>query len=214
MKKKILIGSIIAVVILVLVSFTGVFGYQTTKSFTIARASPLFSIRTSRAIDKESKDLTCDYVGKGEEINIPLPKLDYRKELLHMFIEKIIRMDDTSFDKFIGLAVISLQKEHNIKDEAINEIVMIFEQLRNEPMKPVNYSIFQKIGTDNKLDTYEYTMCDTICGSCPITEYNPIICLLGISLLTLIIFPILLVGGVVWLSVLGILLFTVEFCPS
>ena len=48
MNKKILIGSIIAVVILVLVSFTGVVGYQTTKSSTIARASPLFKVRTNR----------------------------------------------------------------------------------------------------------------------------------------------------------------------
>ena len=59
MNNKILIGSIIAVVILVLVSFTGVVGYQTTKFSTIAKASPLFSVRTQRAIDKESRGLTC-----------------------------------------------------------------------------------------------------------------------------------------------------------
>ena len=53
MDKKILIGSIIAVAILVLVSFTGVVGYQTTKSSTIDVASPLFTVRSSRAIDKE-----------------------------------------------------------------------------------------------------------------------------------------------------------------
>ena len=61
MRKKLLLGSIIAVVILILVSFTGVVGYQTTKSSTIARASPLFSVRSKRAIDEEIKDLTCDY---------------------------------------------------------------------------------------------------------------------------------------------------------
>jgi len=44
MNKKILIGSLVAVSILVLVSFTGVVGYQTTKSSTIAKASPLFRI--------------------------------------------------------------------------------------------------------------------------------------------------------------------------
>jgi len=66
MNKKILIGSIIAVVILVLVSFTGVVGYQTTKSSTIAKASPLFTVRSSRAIDEESEDLSCDYIGKGK----------------------------------------------------------------------------------------------------------------------------------------------------
>ena len=64
MNKKILLGSIIAAVILVLVSFTSVVGYSSVKS-TSGKASPLFSIRTSRAIDEETKDFTCDYVGKG-----------------------------------------------------------------------------------------------------------------------------------------------------
>ena len=58
MNKKILIGSIIAVVILVLVSFTGVVGYQTTKSSTISKASPLFSVRSKRAIYEESEALS------------------------------------------------------------------------------------------------------------------------------------------------------------
>ena len=74
MNKKILIGCIIAVVILILVSFTGVVGYQTTKSSDVARTSPLFSIRSTRAIDKESKDLTCDYVGKGVENSLSIPR--------------------------------------------------------------------------------------------------------------------------------------------
>ena len=59
MKKKILIGSIIAVIILVLVSFTGVVGYQTIESSAIARASPLFTVRTNSAIGEESKDCNC-----------------------------------------------------------------------------------------------------------------------------------------------------------
>ena len=61
MNNKILLGSIIAVIILVLVSFTGVVGYQTTSS-AIAKASPLFTVRTQRATDKESKDIACGYI--------------------------------------------------------------------------------------------------------------------------------------------------------
>ncbi len=67
MNKKILIGSIIAVAILVLVSFTGVVGYQTTKSSTIAKASPLFAVRSSRAIDEESKDIRAYIEMKSDE---------------------------------------------------------------------------------------------------------------------------------------------------
>ena len=61
MKTKLKIGCFVAVVILVLVSFTGVVGYQTTST-TIAKASPLFIVRSKRAIDKETEDFTCDYV--------------------------------------------------------------------------------------------------------------------------------------------------------
>ena len=86
MKKKILIGCIIAVAILVLVSFTGVVGYQTTKSSTIANASPLFNVRAKRAINQEDDGLTCDYVGKGEEDIISIPKIDNKYSLIKRLI--------------------------------------------------------------------------------------------------------------------------------
>ena len=104
MKNKILIGSIISVVILVLVSFTGVVGYQTTKPSTISRASPLFSIRSKRAIDRDRKDLICDYVGKGEESVLSVPKRNDRVELLQQVIDSINKMDD----KTLGLVVFIL----------------------------------------------------------------------------------------------------------
>jgi len=94
MNKKILIGSIIAVAILVLVSFTGVVGYQTTKSSTIAKSSPLFTVRSSRAIGEESKDFTCDYVGKGNTFLIP--KRDDKIVLVQRFIDIISKIDESS----------------------------------------------------------------------------------------------------------------------
>ncbi len=103
MNKKILIGSIIAVVILILVSFTGVVGYQTTKSSTIAKASPLFTVRSSRAIDEDSKDFTCDYVGKDEETAIRFPISDNRNVLLQNVINIINKMDDEIFNRFVGV---------------------------------------------------------------------------------------------------------------
>ena len=80
MNKKILISSIIAVAILILVSFTGVVGYQTTQSSTMARASPLFAVRSSRAIDEESKDIVCDYIGKGN--TFPIPRRDDKTAII------------------------------------------------------------------------------------------------------------------------------------
>ena len=52
MNKKILIGCILAVALLLLVSFSNVVGYSSFKSDSKSK-SPLFYVRTKKAIDKE-----------------------------------------------------------------------------------------------------------------------------------------------------------------
>ena len=121
MNKKILIGSIIAVAILILVSFTGVVGYQTTKSSTIAKASPLFTVRSSRAIDEESRDLTCEYVGKGEEIVIPLPIKDNRLVLLEKVKDTISKMNREEFNLFKNLITYNLNNINDIGESDITD---------------------------------------------------------------------------------------------
>jgi len=121
MNKKILFGSIIAVVILVLVSFTGVVGYRTTST-TIAKASPLFSVRSSRAIDEESKDLTCDYVGKGEVNFLSIPKRNERGELVQKIINMISKMDEKEVHRFLDLIVRKLFEKNMITNENIPEV--------------------------------------------------------------------------------------------
>jgi hypothetical protein len=120
MNKKILLVSIIAVVILVLVSFTGVVGYQTTKSSTIAKISPLFNIRTSRALGEESKDIACNYVGKGN--TLPFPERDDRTILTQKIIDRISKIDDKSFERFIASFINNAQKDNRFKGINPDEI--------------------------------------------------------------------------------------------
>ena len=54
MEKKILVGSIKLTVMLTLVSFTSIVGLPTIKPNS-EKASPLFSIKTKRAVGEESK---------------------------------------------------------------------------------------------------------------------------------------------------------------
>jgi len=61
MNKKILIGSIIAVAILVGVSLTSVVGYQSVESNF--KESPLFNVRSNRAIEKDGSIVTYNYIG-------------------------------------------------------------------------------------------------------------------------------------------------------
>jgi hypothetical protein len=65
MKKKILIISISAVVLLVLASLSSVIGTTTVRTYG-ARQSPLFVVRTQRSIDTEEKlTFHSNYLGKG-----------------------------------------------------------------------------------------------------------------------------------------------------
>ena len=126
MNKKILIGSIIAVAILILVSFTSVVGYNSVTSDI--KVSPLFTVRSSRALDKESKGLTCDYVGKGEEISIQLPTRDNKIHSIQKFIG---RMDDKTFNRFVALVISRLNQDDKIKDVDTLETINALHRLRN-----------------------------------------------------------------------------------
>jgi len=132
MNKKYLIGSIIAVVILVLVSFTGVVGYQTTKSSTIARASPLFTVRSSRANDEESEDFTCEYVGKGSESGIFIPERDRKSSQIYKIIKKISQID-TKSNRFINLLMNRVYQVKLISNENLHELMNKLSQIRNNP---------------------------------------------------------------------------------
>ena len=162
MNKKILFGSIIAVVILVLVSFTGVVGYQTTKS-TIARASPLFSLRSQRAIDEESKDLTCDYVGKGKEVTIPLPKRGDRTESLQKFIDIIGKMDDKTFNIFVRLVINRIISENYAEEEKIPELKHALYQLKDNSV----VLKFEYEDNENSVTMSPLTGCSTCKCSLP-----------------------------------------------
>jgi len=157
MNNKILLGSIIAVVILVLVSFTGVVGYQTTKSSTIGRASPLFSVRSKRAIDEESKDIACDYVGKGEESVLSIPRLDTKRALL---MDRISRMDDKSYNMLLAQTINYLTIRNQLKDKNIGKIITSIHHLRNNPEQIKEYLIIPSRENDNRniVEWQDYTL--------------------------------------------------------
>ena len=98
MKKKILIGSIIAVVLLTLVSFTSAVGYSSVESDRKI-ISPLFGIRTKRAINNKQDAITSDYIGKGKAINILLPKRNDDVNLMYRMINFISKTNDKTFDR-------------------------------------------------------------------------------------------------------------------
>ncbi len=132
MNKNILIGSIITICILIGVSFTSVVGYNNVESNI--KNSPLFNIRSSRAIDEENQGLVCEYVGKGEEITIPIPILiKFNKRiLLKKTLERIIGIDANEFNYLliqIGDIAGRGNKYNNVND--LEKTIELFEKRLN-----------------------------------------------------------------------------------
>ncbi len=128
MDRKIIVGSIITVAILVGVSFTSVVGYSSVKTISV-KESPLFNIRTKGAIGEENKELTCNYVGK--ENTLLIPKRDDRIVLTKKVIDTIGKMDDETFEKLLSYIIIYAQKDERFNDVSPDEIREIINSFRN-----------------------------------------------------------------------------------
>ena len=140
MDKRILIlGSIIAVVILIFASFNSVVGFQ-SKSISSVKASPLFNTRTKRAIQDKNKDIsTCDYLGKGKPDSIPLPTLEGRLTLIKHLIDRISKMNYEAFNRFIALAIKRIKHSEKGKYVNIGELLTAFYLFRTNPEELKNY---------------------------------------------------------------------------
>ena len=192
MNNKILLGSIIAVVVLVLVSFTGVVGYQTTKSSTIARASPLFSVRSSRAIDAERKEFTCDYVGKGEKIGIPLPKRNESNKLILKVFERLSKMDMEEQKEVMEFIIKLAQKKNYLNDEQLVEFKQLIHKIDD------NHEDIKEIMTNFPPTILSLPPQ----GLCTVDGWTPFCYLMAFLIIT----PLMIMLGIGAISVVAILI--------
>ncbi|MBE3136330.1 MAG: hypothetical protein IMZ43_02915 [Thermoplasmata archaeon] len=138
MKTKLLLGSIGAVTILILVSFTNVVGVQSTTSDSVSE-SPLFNIRTQKAINEKSNTiLTSNYLGKGLNA-LPFPLRDNRTALIQKVIERIAKMDEKAMFAFIAMNIARMNIGNQRKDISILEISTALNQLKSNRDILTNY---------------------------------------------------------------------------
>jgi hypothetical protein len=132
MDKKLLIcGSAIAVVVLVTASLSPAIGYNTVKSSV--KDSPLFNVRTKRAIDEDENAIVRDYVGKNKGNTIPVPTLNGRNTLFQKFIDSISMIDNKGFNRFVGLVINHVHHNDKIENEDVDEIIASLHMLRGNP---------------------------------------------------------------------------------
>lgn len=158
MNKNLLIcGSAIAVVILVLASFSPVVGSNTVKSSL--KDSPLFNIRTSRAIDQDIEGLTCRYVGKGKFYSFLLPKRNNQIEKLSKAIDVMSKIDYNSFNNFVAQVMHHLQYQNEFIEIETSEIVQTFHYIRANPDAIKHVATQEVVGDDTDDCTRAYPGC-------------------------------------------------------
>jgi len=75
MNKKIFIGCLGSVILLILATFSSVVGSQTAQSNKVVSLSPLFTTQALRSINKKAPEIKSNYLGKGNQLNLfPLKK--------------------------------------------------------------------------------------------------------------------------------------------
>lgn len=125
--RKIIIGSTITIVLIILASIIPVIGVQTLK-IDSSEASPLFNIRTQRATDTESQQtFRSNYIGKDRNIDIPLT-FQTRATVVHNIIKRINEMDDASFEKFLAHITKEIDYAKNVPLEILKAIYIIREE--------------------------------------------------------------------------------------
>jgi hypothetical protein len=146
MNKKILIGVIISIIVLVGVSFTSVVGYGSVASDV--NESPLFNIRSSRAIDEESGDLSCEYVGKDIGVLSFPSKLDSKDTQITEVINQISKMSGKAYSRFIAFIIGQLQNKDRLKIINSKALILTLNRYRNLPVLERN---FNNLDTDDPL---------------------------------------------------------------
>ena len=152
MKIKLLLGSIGAVAILILVSFSSVVSVQSIPSVYVTD-SPLFNIRTNRATNNDNnRILTSDYLGKGLHF-IQFPLRDTNTIMIQKFLNRIRTMDDTTFNTFITMVLHLIHKEPKFHKVNTQELRNVLYQLKN------NQNILSNKDTDfdNNVNRTDFT---------------------------------------------------------
>ena len=130
---KILVGSIGAVAILILVSFTNVVSVQSTTSDSV-NESPLFCIRTKKTIDEENLGvLTLNYLGKENNLKLFIPSSNNEKVLLRKAIDRLQGMDDVTFTKFLENVLRWLTTQDRYKDVNVPQLIFTLYQIKENP---------------------------------------------------------------------------------
>jgi len=130
-RNTLLGGSIIAVIIILLASFSNVVGYDVFESHPL-NESPLFSIRKQNALhETEEHKIISEYLGKGKNIPVMILKGSNALEKIQEVISRIKLMDDDTFSKFVDSIVHEVSQQGKNNGLKPDKIIYELYQLRS-----------------------------------------------------------------------------------
>jgi hypothetical protein len=139
MKKKIIFGSIIIIVLLINISFYSVVGYRQNESKP--KKSPLFTIRSRKMTESMNKKLNCTYLGKGDDKNILFPVRNTELSVIYRAIQKMNQLDDKTIRKKIQHMNLFNNNMNLICVESI--ISNLFQNIKNH--KDLLFNLFNEV---------------------------------------------------------------------
>jgi len=155
-KRPLIVGSLCAVVLLILGSLSTVVGYQSVNSSV--NDSPLFQTRAYRAIKQGQNVITSHYLGIGKGCLFEFPVRDDRDESLQKIIDIISTMDDNTFEQFIKVCIQKIIQKNPGSDINPYEISQTFSQLRTKP------EIHKATGDAPETNYFEFTCAISVCN--------------------------------------------------
>lgn len=126
MNRNIFLGAnIIAVIIILLVSFSNVVGYSVVNSHPL-NESPLFCVRKQNVLhETDGLKIVSEYLGKGKNIPVMIRKGNDAFEKIQDVIWRIKLMDDDTFKKFVDTVVYKLSQQE--KNDGVKADKIIYE---------------------------------------------------------------------------------------
>ena len=131
MDKKILVGSVLVIVVIILASISPVIGYKISDKKNVI-SSPLFSARKNKILSRDIKKVNSKYIGHGNALNLFIKKRTTLQDVVDKATKIVnVRPDviDEAFNKIISMPeVINLLNENNIDVEYLKNQVDAIEK--------------------------------------------------------------------------------------
>ena len=137
MKRKILVLSIFAAILVAILPISSVIGIDVVKSNAErgSVASPLFTVRSQRSIDNgDANQITTNYIGKGSMMNLFLSRQTSLQRMLNRAIKLIETRPnilDTIFDRFeTNPEMVQILSENKVD---LSEVKNQMSLIKNDP---------------------------------------------------------------------------------